>query len=219
MVAPTNQPPTGQRVPDLEGGAGEHGDDLTSDLRPRPRRAAAGTRNAPPARACRPEASKQSDARRPRFVDQMRPISERPAEVDTRQVPGHWEGDLIIGALGGSAIATLVERTTRFVILAQFGRKRTTEALRNALIQDSPPLAGIGIASAVADLGPGRRMAEHRAFSVATDFDVYFADPGSPWQRASNENANGLLSSGSTSPKAPTLPRTASGVFWKSSPS
>lgn len=80
------------------------------------------------------KARKHPDARRPRFVDAMLPIAERPADIETRQVPGHWEADLIIGAAAGSAIATLVERTSRFVMLAHLGRERSADAIRDSLI-------------------------------------------------------------------------------------
>jgi hypothetical protein len=77
---------------------------------------------------------KQADARRPRFVDVMLPIADRPAEIETRQIPGHWEGDLIIGAAAGSAIATLVERSSRYVMLAHLRRERGADAVRDSLI-------------------------------------------------------------------------------------
>lgn len=111
--------------------------------------------------------------------------------VESREVPGHWEGDLIIGAAGGSAIATLVERTTRFVTLGHLGRERSAEAVRDSLIAALGHLPASLRGTMTWD--QGAEMAEHRAFSIATNFDVYFADPGSPWQRGSNENTNGLL--------------------------
>jgi transposase, IS30 family len=134
---------------------------------------------------------KRPDVRRPRFVDPMTSIRQRPPDVEGRAVPGHWEGDLIIGAGGGSAIATLVERTSRFVLLGHLGRERNADAVRDSLIAAITPLPDTLRRSLTWD--QGAEMAEHRAFSVATDMDVYFADPGAPWQRGSNENTNGLL--------------------------
>ncbi|TDS82629.1 IS30 family transposase [Nesterenkonia aurantiaca] len=134
---------------------------------------------------------KHADERRPRFVDPMKPISQRPPEVESRAVPGHWEGDLIVGASGGSAIATLVERSSRFVALAHLGRDRSADAVRDSLIATMAQLPGALRGTLTWD--QGAEMAEHRAFSVATDMEVYFADPGAPWQRGSNENTNGLL--------------------------
>ena len=134
---------------------------------------------------------RQPDVRRPRFVDPMNSISNRPAEVDSRKVPGHWEGDLIIGALGGSEIATLVERSSRFVMLGHLGRERTAEAVRDSLITTVRRLHASLRGTLTWD--QGAEMAEHRAFAAATNFDVYFADAGAPWQRGSNENTNGLL--------------------------
>jgi len=134
---------------------------------------------------------KQPDARRPRFVDPMKAISQRPAAADCRSSPGHWEGDLIIGAAGGSAIATLVERSSRFLMLGHLGRERSAEAVRESLITTVEHLPSALRGTLTWD--QGAEMAEHRAFTIATDIEVYFADPGSPWQRGSNENTNGLL--------------------------
>lgn len=121
----------------------------------------------------------------------MNAISNRPPVVDSRDIPRHWEADLIIGALGGSAMATLVERSTRFVMLGHLGRDRTAEAVRDSLIATVRDLPSSLRGSLTWD--QGAEMAEHRAFTTATDFEVYFADAGSPWQRGSNENTNGLL--------------------------
>ena len=116
-------------------------------------------------------------------------ISERPASAEDRAVPGHWEGDLIIGSRN-SQIATLVERKTRYVMLAKVNGK-DTETVINALIKQAHKLPRELYKSLTWDRGS--EMADHQRFSLATDIDVYFCDPQSPWQRGSNENTNGLL--------------------------
>ncbi len=116
-------------------------------------------------------------------------ISERPASVEDRAVPGHWEGDLISGS-NNSHIATLVERRTRYVMLAKLNGK-DTETVINALIRQAHKLPKELYKSLTWDRG--KEMADHQRFSLATDIEVYFCDPKSPWQRGSNENTNGLL--------------------------
>ena len=116
-------------------------------------------------------------------------IRERPSEVEDRAVPGHWEGDLIIGS-NNSQIATLVERHTRYVMLARVPSKDTKTVI-NALIKQAHKLPRELYKSLTWDRG--KEMADHQRFSLDTDIDVYFCDPQSPWQRGSNENTNGLL--------------------------
>ncbi len=122
-------------------------------------------------------------------IKNMVSISERPASVEDRAVPGHWEGDLI-GGSKNSYIATLVERHSRYVMLAKV-KNKDTESVVTALIKQSKKLPGELYKSLTWDRG--KELADHQRFTLETNVDVYFCDPSSPWQRGSNENTNRLL--------------------------
>lgn len=128
--------------------------------------------------------------RRGRIPDMVM-ISERPPEVEDRAVPGHWEGDLLLGKDGKSAIGTLVERSTRYVMLFRLPKQRTAEQVREAMTRTIQSLPESLCRTLTWD--QGREMAQHVRFSIDTGVEVYFCDPHSPWQRGSNENTNGLL--------------------------
>jgi len=118
-------------------------------------------------------------------------ISERPAEAGDRAVPGFWEGDLIIGKGNKSQIATLVERTTRFLLLVKIPYDRNAEKVASLVAKKMETLPEFMKNSVTRD--QGKEMARHAKFTIRTGMPVYFCDPHSPWQRGTNENTNGLL--------------------------
>jgi transposase, IS30 family len=133
---------------------------------------------------------RKSQERRGRIPNMIN-ISERPAEVEDRAVAGHWEGDLIKGKHGRSAIGTLVERKTRYLILMHLPNGQTAEEVEKAMVAATKRLPETLWKSLTWD--QGNEMAHHAKISVATDLEIYFCDPAKPWQRGSNENTNGLL--------------------------
>lgn len=152
------------------------------------------TRAAAPVLRCRRAARRprrDPARRRSRFVEPMVPITDRPAEAEDRTVPGHWEGDLILGKLSGSAIGTLVERATRYVTLVHLAHDHTAETVRDGLIATVNQWP-TGLRRSLT-WDQGAEMSHHASLRRATGIDVFFCDAASPWQRGSNENMNGLL--------------------------
>lgn len=133
---------------------------------------------------------KRKEPDSPRKIEEMFSIEERPKEVADRTIPGHWEGDLLIGKHRQSAMGTLVERTTRAVILIRLKNKRAPE-VRKAFAREAKKLPKEMRLSMTYD--QGWEMAEHKLFTKATEMKVYFAHPASPWERGTNENTNGLI--------------------------
>ena len=133
---------------------------------------------------------RKSGERRGRIPDMIM-ISERPAEVDDRAVPGHWEGDLIVGAFSKSAIGTLVERTSRYTMLLHLPLDHTAGTVQDAMVAAVSRLPATLWKTLTWD--QGSEMTNHAAIAAATDLDIYFCDPHAPWLRGSNENTNGLL--------------------------
>jgi IS30 family transposase len=124
-------------------------------------------------------------------IQDMLSIHERPLEVNDRTIPGHWEGDLIMGKYKRSALCTLVERTTRYTLIILLKKGKTAEDVRKAMQKKLHTLPAHLVRSLTYD--QGKEMSEHKTFTVDTGITVYFADPASPWQRGTNENTNGLI--------------------------
>jgi len=124
-------------------------------------------------------------------IADMLSIEERPAEVECRAVPGHWEGDLIMGRYKRTALGTLVERTTRYTILVPLGKNKDAVNVRKAYTRELGVLPKEVRKTLTYD--QGKEMSEHKQFTIDTGIQVYFAHPGSPWERGTNENTNGLI--------------------------
>ncbi len=124
-------------------------------------------------------------------IADMLSIEERPVEVEDRTVPGHWEGDLILGKNKQSALGTLVERTTRYTMLVPLGDKKDAVSVREAFAKAFYSLPTELKKTLTYD--QGKEMSEHQRFTIDTGIEVYFAHPSSPWERGTNENTNGLL--------------------------
>ena len=142
-------------------------------------------------RAIRRNRSRLQNSNRKGAITDGISISERPPEADDRAMPGFWEGDLIIGKNSRSAVGTLVERTTRYVMLLHLPGDHTAETVRTAMAAKIATLPAELVKSITWDRGS--EMAQHRQFTIDTGVDIYFCDPHSPWMRGSNENTNGLL--------------------------
>lgn len=134
---------------------------------------------------------RRADQRSPRFGSAMRTIHERELEAVDRREPGHWEGDLIVGTQNRSAIGTLVERTSRFTILVHVPDDKTSGTVTASLVKALRRIPGPMRRSLAWDRGS--EMSDHEAISMVTGVPIFFCDPGSPWQRPTNENTNGLL--------------------------
>ena len=134
---------------------------------------------------------RNANGRKPRFREPMVMTGERPAQVEDRAIPGHWEGDLILGAGNKSAVGTLVERSTRFVILLHLPGRHDAETVQDAITRKMRTLPKTLRNTPTWD--QGAELALHKRVAMALDMRVYFCDPHSPWQRGTNENTNGLL--------------------------
>ncbi|WP_237280520.1 IS30 family transposase [Subtercola vilae] len=191
MVTGADQQSVGERLPRRSKDAGEYRDDLPGDLYSGSRRTETRDRSRDAARTDSTKTEPRSRATNEPVRRHDGAHRQRPTEADDRAIPGHWEGDLIIGTMSRSAIGTLVERSSRFVSLVHLPHDHTAETVRDGLVKTVSQLPIALRRSLTWD--QGSEMSEHVAFRVATEMDVYFCDPASPWQRGSNENTNGLL--------------------------